>query len=413
VPAAVDDVVRAPGQPLGRATRTRMEARFGHDFGHVRVHADHHAAEVARTLGARAFTVGSDVAFAAGSFAPETREGERLLAHELAHVVQQGGRRHHGTDAPGGRPTDALEREADAAADALARGLGPVVAGRVHTPLVQGQGTLSCALVSDPDTRQPTCVNMGGCAGRCVLHNPFPAPPFCTCAGQESVPELLPPERPPPFVAPPLRPPAPPQDVPVPPQDVPAPPPPRPVPRPTRTPRPPKPEPQPPVPVTPEPQAPPAPAPVGACTKASCDEYNRLAGEASAAGLTCGAEYYGRIGHPTCAGERVPFFGFSAEECCVRNCLLRHEPCILHQERLCQRREPAGSAESAVCCAVRTCGEVVNHFKCFAECGASGPKFWAGRQFWLEVANQTPCRVPVLRGIEAMLDDVAGCTAAQ
>jgi hypothetical protein len=66
-----------------------MEPRFGYDFGQVRVHADAKAAESARALQARAYTVGHDLLFAAGEYAPENAAGQVLLAHELAHVVQQ------------------------------------------------------------------------------------------------------------------------------------------------------------------------------------------------------------------------------------------------------------------------------------------------------------------------------------
>jgi Domain of unknown function (DUF4157) len=67
-----------------------MESRFGHDFGKVRIHADTGAAASARALHAHAYTVGSDIAFAPGRYSPHTAPGRRLLAHELAHVVQQG-----------------------------------------------------------------------------------------------------------------------------------------------------------------------------------------------------------------------------------------------------------------------------------------------------------------------------------
>jgi hypothetical protein len=78
-----------PGQPLDPATRTFMEPSFGHDFSHVRVHTDVKAAESTRAVNALAFTVGRDVVFGAGQYAPGTTIGRRLLAHELAHVVQQ------------------------------------------------------------------------------------------------------------------------------------------------------------------------------------------------------------------------------------------------------------------------------------------------------------------------------------
>ncbi len=89
VPPIVHEVLRAPGQSLDPATRTYMESRFGHDFSRVRVHIDAKAGESARAVNALAYTVGPDVVFGAGQYAPRTSEGRRLLAHELAHVVQQ------------------------------------------------------------------------------------------------------------------------------------------------------------------------------------------------------------------------------------------------------------------------------------------------------------------------------------
>src|ERR1039458_7633400 len=85
----VRQVVDSPGRPLDAATRSGMEPRFGFDFSQVRVHNDDRASESARAVSASAYTVGSHVAFGAGQYAPGTRGGQRLLAHELAHVVQQ------------------------------------------------------------------------------------------------------------------------------------------------------------------------------------------------------------------------------------------------------------------------------------------------------------------------------------
>ena len=78
------------GQPLPPATRAFFEPRFGHDFGQLRVHTDAAAAQSARALDAHAFTIGRDIVFGAGRYAPHTPAGQRLLAHELAHVVQPG-----------------------------------------------------------------------------------------------------------------------------------------------------------------------------------------------------------------------------------------------------------------------------------------------------------------------------------
>lgn len=90
-PPIVLDVLRSPGRPLEPTTRAFMEPRFGHDFSRVRVHSDAVAEQSARDMSARAYTVGQHIAFGSGQFAPGTHEGQRLLAHELTHVVQQSG----------------------------------------------------------------------------------------------------------------------------------------------------------------------------------------------------------------------------------------------------------------------------------------------------------------------------------
>jgi hypothetical protein len=89
-PAIVHDVLRSPGQPLDASTRAFMEPRFAHDFSKVRIHNDAKAAESARAMGARAYTVGSNVVFGSGEYGTGTAARQRLLGHELAHVVQQG-----------------------------------------------------------------------------------------------------------------------------------------------------------------------------------------------------------------------------------------------------------------------------------------------------------------------------------
>ena len=90
VPTVVNEVVGSAGRPLDAPTRTFMESKLGHDFSRVRVHTDARAAESARAVGAVAYTVGRDIAFDTGRYAPGTREGRQLLAHELTHVAQQG-----------------------------------------------------------------------------------------------------------------------------------------------------------------------------------------------------------------------------------------------------------------------------------------------------------------------------------
>lgn len=112
VPLIVHEVLRSPGRPLDSATRTFVESRFGHDFSRVRVHTGARAAESARTVNAQAYTVGRDIVFGAGEYAPVSGPANRLLAHELAHVVQQ---ERAGSDAR-------IEDQAEAAAARVAEG---------------------------------------------------------------------------------------------------------------------------------------------------------------------------------------------------------------------------------------------------------------------------------------------------
>ncbi len=131
------------GQPLGTDVRRGMERHLGADISHARVHTGPDSAAAAEQFGARAFTVGNDVHFGAGEFAPGSQEGDRLLAHELTHVVQgqrtgvqrkpkpegEGGgggeeKEQEGDEAAGGeavsQPEDPAEKEADAAGDHVA-----------------------------------------------------------------------------------------------------------------------------------------------------------------------------------------------------------------------------------------------------------------------------------------------------
>lgn len=81
---------RGAGEQIPAETRSMMESRIGADFSGVRVHADGEAASMSGAIGARAFTLGSDIYFGAGEYRPGTTDGERLLAHELTHTIQQG-----------------------------------------------------------------------------------------------------------------------------------------------------------------------------------------------------------------------------------------------------------------------------------------------------------------------------------
>ena len=88
-PPIIREVLRSPGQPLDKTTRDFFEPRFGRDLGQVRLHANAAAADSARAVRAKAYTVGNHIAFAAGQHSASSTEGRRLLAHELTHCLQQ------------------------------------------------------------------------------------------------------------------------------------------------------------------------------------------------------------------------------------------------------------------------------------------------------------------------------------
>jgi hypothetical protein len=89
--SSVTQALASPGKPLESALRQDMERRFGYDFSQVRVHTDATAAQSARDVNASAYTVGNDIVYGTGRYAPTAQHGQRLIAHELTHVVQQSG----------------------------------------------------------------------------------------------------------------------------------------------------------------------------------------------------------------------------------------------------------------------------------------------------------------------------------
>jgi hypothetical protein len=120
IPHVVEQVLRSAGQPLDRATRSYMERGLGHSFDRVRVHTDARAAQSAMAVNARAYTVGQDIVFAAGQFAPDSRQGRGLLAHELTHTVQQRASTPHLASLQLGPPSDSpSEREAERVRNAV------------------------------------------------------------------------------------------------------------------------------------------------------------------------------------------------------------------------------------------------------------------------------------------------------
>lgn len=141
VPPIVNEVVRSPGQPLDSGTRHLMEPRFGHDFSGVRVHSDAKAAESARAVNALAYTVGRNIVFGTSRYAPETKGGQWLLAHELSHVVQQSGA--HGV---GGREV-IQQRQQEESEDQANRVAASVVE--------EGEHSSSPSLEAGPYSLQP------------------------------------------------------------------------------------------------------------------------------------------------------------------------------------------------------------------------------------------------------------------
>lgn len=134
---------RLGGQLLDHKTQNEMSAQFGHDFSQVRIHTDRDAQQSAHALGANAYAHGSDIIFGTGKYTPGSPETERLLAHELTHVVQQ--ERWGGGD--WGRQShrgDASEREADSLAS-------QVMLGRS----VQAQAAPQAAIARDENDGDP------------------------------------------------------------------------------------------------------------------------------------------------------------------------------------------------------------------------------------------------------------------
>jgi hypothetical protein len=131
-PGSAGGLVDNGGTPLAPALRDEMEERFGYGFRAVRIHTGTEAEAAARAVDAAAYTIGSHIVFGRAAYAPTTRFGRTVIAHELAHVIQQG----RGGSPPADAPGTGLERAASASADAVVGGSGSVqVAGASGTGL--------------------------------------------------------------------------------------------------------------------------------------------------------------------------------------------------------------------------------------------------------------------------------------
>ncbi|HEX2047663.1 MAG TPA: DUF4157 domain-containing protein [Acidimicrobiales bacterium] len=185
-------MLRGPGAPLAPPSRVFMESRLGRDLGAVRVHTGPAAASSAAAVRARAYTVGADIVFGAGQYAPLTVDGRRLLAHELAHVAQQGARRvPEPASLEVGAPGTALEQEADRVADAVAGG-GPAPAATTAPRGVSraDTGPLVSAPVAAPVCPALPASTPASCSARhdayCLAARCRPDNPWLACACRAS-----------------------------------------------------------------------------------------------------------------------------------------------------------------------------------------------------------------------------------
>jgi Domain of unknown function (DUF4157) len=138
VPELAHEAFRGSGRPLDAPVREFMESRFQYDFSQVRVHTGGRADTAARAINAVAFTVGRDIFFDVGRYAPATIEGQRLLAHELTHVVQQaGGPAVSQKKLAIGQADTTAEREADLVAEKVVSGTGATTINMHAMSLVQ------------------------------------------------------------------------------------------------------------------------------------------------------------------------------------------------------------------------------------------------------------------------------------
>ncbi|MDD5267124.1 MAG: DUF4157 domain-containing protein [Methylococcales bacterium] len=169
-PASVDLVLAGSGRPLEPALQKDMSHRFGYDFSRVRVHTGVAAGQSARDVNANAYTVGREIVFGAGRFAPETREGRRLIAHELTHVVQQSGsneiRLGQGVEKRGLSSMYTTGRRSDADADIITRGgqVAAPTAGREMTTakLLQREAKPGTSTYQETVVTTSTNVNQPG-----------------------------------------------------------------------------------------------------------------------------------------------------------------------------------------------------------------------------------------------------------
>ncbi len=159
VPPIVNQVIAQRGQPLDTSARNFMESRFKQDFSHVRIHTNAQAHRSTQAVNARAYTVGQNIAFESGQYAPNSSRGRQLLAHELTHVIQQRGVQ---------PPTSAHQLNIDtphSSAESEAQTIGSGIAAGHTTPTIKPQATFSEPTLSRAD---PDAVSRVGALGRTI-----------------------------------------------------------------------------------------------------------------------------------------------------------------------------------------------------------------------------------------------------
>jgi Domain of unknown function (DUF4157) len=159
-PPIINEVLRSTGHPLDISTRNFFEPQFGQDFSHVRIHADSRAAESARAVNALAYTVGRDIVFGSGKYQPYTRDGLRMVAHELTHTLQQSSLSGtHSTALQVSGTDSAEEREADSVASHIdaSQGVGNAAVGVSRLPVSQVQRSPQPATTK---SAKPSCPNV-------------------------------------------------------------------------------------------------------------------------------------------------------------------------------------------------------------------------------------------------------------
>lgn len=161
VPHSVYETLRSSGKPLDSQSLAWANDHFGRDLSGVRIHNDCHAAESARSIQAQAYTAGRDIVFGKGYFAPATETGRRLLAHELTHVIQQG-EKPAGSNLEIGPPRDALEAQADRAANSpSAVNIARSFSGGVASTRLQRAPTVNAAMCEATANAHPA--ELGSC----------------------------------------------------------------------------------------------------------------------------------------------------------------------------------------------------------------------------------------------------------